>query len=361
VDPLLASDPALGPALDDRRAGAPFDALATAGAVRPVGSADPLASTPPPSPRVGVDPWVAAPLLVVHVLGLGLAPVTFTPTGLVALAVGYLVTGFGVTAGAHRLVTHRSFRASPLVHDALVLAFLLSAQGSLQRWVRDHALHHRYSDRPGDPHSPRLDGLLTAHLGWLWRAPPSRDEARDLYARFTRGVAFGRVAAFFRTGPRLAALHGGAVVAAYVVGALVEGGPHPAALVTGWRTGLSVVVWGVLLRIVLVLHGTLLVNSAAHRWGGRRHDALDDARNNAVVAVTALGEGWHHNHHARPSAANHGHAWWELDPTFALIRLLGALGLARDVKVWDAARGRLEVRWPGGGEARGVRAGGRTG
>jgi stearoyl-CoA desaturase (delta-9 desaturase) len=122
-----------------------------------------------------------------------------------------------------------------------------------------------------------------------------------------------------------------------------------------------VVVWGVLLRIVLVLHGTLLVNSAAHRWGGRRHDALDDARNNAVVAVTALGEGWHHNHHARPSAANHGHAWWELDPTFALIRLLGALGLARDVKVWDAARGRLEVRWPGGGEARGVRAGGRTG
>ena len=302
-----------------------------------------------PSPRVGLDLTVAAPLLLVHVLALGLAPFTFTWTGLAVAVALYLFTGFGVTAGAHRLFTPRSYRAAPIVRDLLALGFLMSAQGSLERWVRDHGIHHRFSDEAGDPHSPRLQGFAGAHVGWLWKKPPSRDEARALYTRWTRGLDLGRLGRFFRSGPRLAALHYGVFVVAYVTGALIEAGVSPGALVRGWHTGVSVLVWGVLLRIVLVLHSTFFVNSAAHVWGSRRYATDDGSRNLWWVGLVALGEGWHNNHHRHAAAANNGfHAWWEIDLTFLLLLGLGAVGLVHDVKVWRAGAGRMEIWFPSG-------------
>jgi fatty-acid desaturase len=264
----------------------------------------------------------------------------------------YLFTGFGVTAGAHRLFTHRTFAPVPIVRDLLALAFLMSAQGSLERWVRDHSIHHRHSDLPSDPHSPRQHGFFAAHVGWLWKKPASRDEARALYIRWTRGLNAGRAGRFFRSGGRLAALHLGVVYAAYIVGAFMESGVSLEALLRGWHTGVSFVVWGVLLRIVLVMHSTFFVNSAAHLWGGRRYETRDDSRNLWWVAVMALGEGWHNNHHGRPSAANNGfHAWWEFDLTFLLLLALGTLGLVHDVKVWRPTKGHTES-WFRGRQAR---------
>ncbi len=289
-----------------------------------------------PSPRTGTDWSVAGPLLAVHALGLGLAPLTASAPGAAALAVGYVLTGFGVTVGAHRLFAHRAFRPHPLVREALALLFLLAAQGSVHRWVRDHALHHRYSDGDGDPHSPR-DGALHAHFGWLWGAPPSPAEARALYERTCAGLDAGAVGRFFRAPLRLALLHLGVIGVVGGTG-LALGGPPLAA---------SLVVWGVLLRIVLVMHSTFLVNSACHLWGARPYPSGDTSRNLAWVALLALGEGWHNNHHHRPAAANNGfHHLWQLDPSFLVILLLGGLGLASDVRVWRADPGRLETWWP---------------
>ena len=166
---------------------------------------------------------------------------TFTRAGLVAFAVLYVLTGLGITAGAHRLFTHRTFTPSRPLREALALLFLLAAQGSIARWVRDHQVHHRHSDGPGDPHSP-TDGFWHAHLGWLWGRPP-RDEARALYARWTRDLDAGHVGRLFAGGAPLAALHLGFAIALYLLGALLEAGFAANAPLAGWHTGLSLVVW----------------------------------------------------------------------------------------------------------------------
>jgi stearoyl-CoA desaturase (delta-9 desaturase) len=101
--------------------------------------------------------------------------------------------------------------------------------------------------------------------------------------------------------------------------------------VGGVAFGTSLLVWGMFLRLVLVLHATWLVNSASHMWGYRNYETTDDSRNNWLVAIVAYGEGWHNNHHAYPRMAKHGHKWWEFDITWQAIRLLRATGLVWDV------------------------------
>jgi stearoyl-CoA desaturase (delta-9 desaturase) len=93
--------------------------------------------------------------------------------------------------------------------------------------------------------------------------------------------------------------------------------------------GLSWLVWGIL----LLYHVTWLVNSATHLWGYRSHPTRDHSTNLWWVALLSLGEGWHNNHHAFPRSARHGLRWWEVDVTYLLIRLLGLVGLAKQIHV----------------------------
>jgi stearoyl-CoA desaturase (delta-9 desaturase) len=297
-----------------------------------------------PSPRKGVDWTIAGPLLLVHLLCL-LAPFTFTWEGLFAFLLMYLVTGFGVTAGAHRFYTHASFEASALVRWMLSLSFHLAGQGSLSRWVRDHHIHHSYSDREGDPHSPHHSGgFWFAQLTWLWQKPVSAEENKALYQRFAKGLKQDAAVRVFSQGAALTALHLGFIALAYTAGALWQEGLQMQSLWLGWHTGISVVIWGVFLRIAAVLHSTSLVNSASHLWGYRNYETREESRNNAWVAFVSLGEGWHNNHHGRPSAANQGfHNWWEFDLTFCFLLLLGSLGLIRQVRVFRAKTQSTEV------------------
>ena len=99
----------------------------------------------------------------------------------------------------------------------------------------------------------------------------------------------------------------------------------------GGSMAVSFLVWGLFVRLVFVLHATWLVNSAAHMWGYQNYQTTDNSRNNWLVALITFGEGWHNNHHAYPRMAKQGHKWWELDPTFAVIRLMQFFGLAWDV------------------------------
>jgi stearoyl-CoA desaturase (delta-9 desaturase) len=95
--------------------------------------------------------------------------------------------------------------------------------------------------------------------------------------------------------------------------------------------GLSLMVWGGAVRTVIVWHQTWFVNSAAHMWGYRNYETRDDSRNNVWAGLLCNGDGWHNNHHADPSAARHGHKPWEIDLSWLTIRLLAAMGLAKDV------------------------------
>jgi fatty-acid desaturase len=257
----------------------------------------------------------------------------------------YLLSGFGVTIGAHRYFTHGTFVARPWLRHLLVWMFLASAQGSLLRWVRDHQIHHRYSDLDGDPHSPQHEtGFWYAQLTWLWKTPPSRAENKRLYEQY---VAQLGADGFLRASSRpslLVGLHLVVIAFLYVVGAVWESGWAMDALVRGWQMGLSCVVWGAFLRIICVLHATSLVNSAAHLWGYRNYKTPEHSRNNWWVAIVSLGEGWHNNHHGRPAAANQGfHRWWELDLSFCVLLLLGAVGALQDLRVYRAHSGKTEL------------------
>jgi stearoyl-CoA desaturase (Delta-9 desaturase) len=243
---------------------------------------------------------------------------------LAVLAVGYVVSGIGVTVGFHRLLTHGAFRTWRPVRYLFALAGTLSVQGSVIDWVADHRMHHAHADEDGDPHSPygfgtgiwaSVKGLWHAHVGWLFARGHQADHDRfapDL-------VEDPGMVAIDRLFPAVVAA-GLAIPAA--LGYLVSGTPR------GALTGL---LWGGLVRVFLLHHVTFSINSICHFFGRRRFATDDHSTNVFWLAVPSFGEAWHNNHHAFPRSALHGLRWWEVDLGGVLIRGMRRLGLAWDV------------------------------
>jgi stearoyl-CoA desaturase (delta-9 desaturase) len=199
----------------------------------------------------------------------------------------------------------------------------MAVQGSLRQWVGLHRRHHQFSDRSGDPHSPHLHGagirgllggLWHAHLGWIFRPdPPDLDRyVKDL----DRSRLLRRVSALFPVWVALGLLLPG------VLGGVVT---------RTWGGVWTGLIWGGLVRVFLVHHVTWSVNSICHMWGFRPYASEDESRNNFVVGMLALGEGWHNTHHAFPTSARHGLRWWQPDISYYVIRVLSWLGLAWDL------------------------------
>lgn len=241
---------------------------------------------------------------------------------LAIFAAMYVVTGFGITVGFHRLFTHRSFATTPTLERALAIAGSMAIEGPLDQWVADHRKHHAHTDVDGDPHSPHVGhgsgvrGLLHAHMGWIFR-----EEDRAAPARYARDIrddaALTRISRSFEWLVVLSLLLPAAA------GFLLHG-----MTVAGLLTGL---LWGGLVRIFVLHHVTWSINSVCH-FAGRRRFAVEDHSTNVFwLALPSLGESWHHNHHAFPRSAAHGLRAWELDPSAGVIRLLRRTGLAWNV------------------------------
>jgi len=249
--------------------------------------------------------------------------VALRPIDLVVLAGMYLVCGVGITVGFHRLFSHRSFKAGPVVRATFGILGCMTLQGPITQWVTDHRRHHAMSDREGDPHSPHLAsgtlaplrGLLHAHMGWLF---VTKGTSRD--ARLGRDL---RVDPVVRVVDRL-----------YLFWvALSLGIPFLIGwLIGGVALGVEVFVWGGLMRLFLFQHATFSVNSICHTFGRRDYASDDESRNVALLAIPTLGEAWHNNHHAFPGSAIHGLGRRQIDLSGALISGLERLGLVWDVK-----------------------------
>ena len=108
--------------------------------------------------------------------------------------------------------------------------------------------------------------------------------------------------------------------------------------------GFPAAIWGSFVSTVVLWHGTFTINSLAHAFGSRRYATRDDSRNNALLAVITLGEGWHNNHHHYPGSASLGFFWWEIDPTFWMLRILNATGLIWDLRAPPARALRATLR-----------------
>jgi stearoyl-CoA desaturase (delta-9 desaturase) len=250
-------------------------------------------------------------LLLLHA-GAVAALFRFTWTALaVAVFLLWMATGLGISMGYHRLHTHRSYKVPRGLEYFFAVCGALTLEGGPIFWVATHRLHHQKSDLPGDPHSPR-DGAWWAHMGWLLFGETKHNDTRRM-AKYAPDLAKHRFYVLLNDYHWLPTVALAALL--YVVG------------------GLTLVLWGVCLRVVVGLHATWLVNSATHKWGSRRFATRDDSRNNWWVALITFGEGWHNNHHAHPSSARHGLAWYEFDVSWIQIQLLRRLGIARSIQV----------------------------
>ncbi len=227
------------------------------------------------------------------------------PIDLALLAGFYLITCFGIGIGFHRFATHRSFQSRPVVEFILLAAGSMAVEGPVLQWVATHWKHHKHADKPGDPHSP-LEGLFHSHMGWMF-GNSGGDPAVD-----AKQLMKDPIAVFIS---RTFVLWVG-------LGLLIP------FLIDGWR-GL---LWGGLVRIFIMHHVTWSVNSVCHQFGRRSFDTPDQSRNQWLVGLLGLGEGWHNNHHAFPESAFHGLHWYEIDASGYLIRLLERTRLISGVR-----------------------------
>ncbi len=224
----------------------------------------------------------------------------------------YFVSGMlGIGMSYHRLLTHRGYKTPKWMEYFLTWCGTLALEGGPIFWVATHRIHHQKSDKEGDPHSPR-EGKWWAHMGWILTGQGLHHDASVL-RRYAPDLSKDKVHVW------LSEYHWTSNV---IVGLLL--------LAFG---GIPYVLWGIFFRVVVTLHATWLVNSATHVWGYRRFQTRDDSTNLWWVALISFGEGWHNNHHAHPTSARHGLAWYEFDINWIGISVLRMLGLAWDIKV----------------------------
>ena len=246
---------------------------------------------------------------------------------LVVFGILYAATGLGVTVGFHRYLTHRSFATSRPVRAVLAVLGSAAIEGPVISWVADHRKHHAFSDRPGDPHSPHvghgdglrgaLRGLAHAHVGWLFI-----HTERGAKQRYAPDLLADPVVRFVHRTFVVWVVSG--LGAAFVLGMAIGG---------SITTGLTGLLWGGAVRMLVLHHATYSINSLCHFFGRRRFPTDDESRNLAWLAPLTFGESWHNNHHAFPTSASHGLRRWELDISSLVIRGLEAVGL-----VWDVVR-----------------------
>lgn len=262
--------------------------------------------------KVNRDTTIA--LVIFHVVAIA-AVFTFSWSSLIVfLVLACIAGGPGIGVGYHRLLTHRGFQTPKWFEYVMVTLGALAMESGPIQWVATHRIHHAHTDEPGgDPHTPR-EGLWWSHVGWIIRGVAQRHDQATLQ-RFVPDLLKDRYYVWLSRYFYAPQIVLGAILFAF--------------------GGIPWVVWGVALRVTVGLHITWMVNSVTHVWGYRHFSTRDDSTNNWLIGLLAFGEGWHNNHHAFPTSARHGLAWYEFDFNWLVIRLFRAVGLARKVKEVD--------------------------
>jgi len=246
------------------------------------------------------------PFVLLH---LGCIAVFFVPfrwSWLELMLATYALRMFGITAGYHRYFSHRSYKLGRGCQFLMAFLAETSGQKGVLWWAAHHRVHHRHADQDPDIHSPLKHGFWWAHVGWILSNEYDKHDPALIQD-------FGKY-------PELRWLNKHYLVPPMALGMLL--------LCGGW----SAFVWGFVVSTVLLFHGTFTINSIAHIWGTRRFNTPDDSRNNLLLAIITLGEGWHNNHHKFMYACQQGIRWWEVDVTYYALRMLSWLGIASDLR-----------------------------
>ena len=267
--------------------------------------------------------WLrAVPFIGMHVACVGVIYTGVSAASAAAAVSFYLLRMFFITAFFHRYFGHRAFTAGRLVQFVMAVLGCTAGQRGPLWWAGHHREHHATSDTPADPHSPARRGMWFSHTLWFltrknFAVPEERvkDWLKYPELKWLERLDWVPFLLF--------------AAACFALGTWLE------TAAPGLQTnGMQMLVWGFFVSTVFLYHATYSINSLAHRFGRRRFETRDESRNNFLLALLTLGEGWHNNHHRFPAAARQGFFWWEIDVSYQVLRLLswtGLIGALREV------------------------------
>ncbi len=263
---------------------------------------------------------VSVSFVLLHLACLTVFVVAFSWWAVLVGVLLYLVRMFAVTAGYHRYFAHRTYHLNRFNQFVMAFVAQTSAQKGVLWWAAHHRDHHRYSDTAQDIHSPIARSFWWSHVGWVLS-----DKFDDYNQQNIRD--FGKY-------PELRFISAYHWICPWLLGTAVFALGHFTGI-GGW----SALVWGFVLSTVLLFHGTFSINSLSHLWGTRRFETGDHSRNNFLLALITLGEGWHNNHHHFMNACRQGIKWWELDLTFYGLKMMSWVRIVQDIRPYpESAR-----------------------
>jgi len=272
----------------------------------------------------------SVPFIILHIGCLGVIWTGWSWTAVGVAFALYVIRMFAITGLYHRYFCHKAYHTSRAAQFLFGLIGLTAVQRGPLWWASVHRHHHSHSDEDSDAHSPVCKGFLWSHIGWLTSSrnfPTDYRLVRDLQ-KFPELVFLNR---FDLIGPAL------------LIGLLAVAGSLLSTHAPGLGTNAwQLIVWGFFISTTILFHATCGINSFAHTLGSKRFKTGDESRNSILLALFTLGEGWHNNHHHYQASARQGFYWWEIDISYYIIRLMGALGIVWDIRhvpdrVYEAA------------------------
>lgn len=270
--------------------------------------------------REKLDYYVCSQFLLMHLACLLVVWTGVSAVAVIACLALYVVRMFAITAGFHRLLSHRSYRTGRLFQFLIAFVGTASYQKGPLWWSAHHRRHHLHADTEDDLHSPLTRTLWRSHVGWFLSRDSRATDLR-LISNLIKYRDLRWLDRYYHLPPAALA------VSTFLLGLGLERFA-PGLHTSGWQ----MLVWGFFVSTVLLYHGTFTVNSAAHLFGGRRFETGDNSRNNFLVALITLGEGWHNNHHHYPSSERQGLYWWEIDFSHYALLALSWVGVVRDLR-----------------------------
>jgi len=263
--------------------------------------------------------WVRTmPFIILHLACFGVLVTGVSTTAVVVCMALFWLRLFAITAFYHRYFSHRSYKTSRPAQFIFALLGNMSAQRGPLWWAAHHRAHHQHADTDDDLHSPVKRGFWWSHAGWFTCDASFKTQMHRIndFAKYPELRWLDRYDIF---APMLL------LALLFVAGELL------AAFAPALETnGLQLIVWGFVISTVILFHSTVTINSLGHIWGKKRFNNKDESRNNAILALLTLGEGWHNNHHRWAVSARQGFYWYEIDITYGILKVMSWMGI-----VWD--------------------------
>ena len=267
-----------------------------------------------------IDLMRILPLILIHIVPFFIIFVGFSKFCIYLFLVLYTIQMFAITAINHRYFSHHTYK----INRIWQFIFAFWATTTMQRnpiwWASHHRYHHANSDKITDPHSPVKSTFLNAHIFWFIKNKnyPTKKILVKYLLKFPELRLIER---YDVIPPIIYAL------LIFILGVIIEKF-FPELKTSKWQ----VFIVGFFLVNVIVLHITLSINSLGHLWGKKSYFTNDNSRNNFLLAIFTLGEGWHNNHHFCPSSCKQGFKWWQIDISYYLLQILEKLRIIKDIK-----------------------------